>query len=212
MITQGTLQERLRKLISLSWSIFSNKVGNNMLNINKEKSMQLNFAYILQQMIPFIIFQENEKISIELESSISDGTTTREVDILLLGSSDTESFKIAIELKCYKTIASSGGNRGATDIFMKDVYVDLHLLERYIENHQADIGISLVMNDYKNFINPRDKNAKCWIYDISHGTTIGNVHLTTPIGGNPVDVLLHKNYSFIWTQIGGFWFTELEGL
>lgn len=193
-------------LVKVAWEVFSRKAGNGLILINKEASMQLQYAYILKQMIPLIIFKDYEEIEIELETTVNDGANTREVDIMVIVNNGEDIFKIAIELKCYRTKASSGGNRGATDIFMKDVYQDVHLLERYCENKQANIGIGLVMNDYKNFLYPKNKDAKCWTYDISQGTKIGKVNLTTPIGGKSVDILLNNEYEFEWKEVGEFSF------
>lgn len=206
------INERAISMIKTAWEIFSRKVGNGLILINKEASMQLQYAYILKHMIPLIIFKDDEEIELELETSVSDGASNREVDIMVIVNNGEDIFKIAIELKCYRTKASSGGNRGATDIFMKDVYQDLHLLERYCENKQADIGIGLIMNDYKNFVYPKNKDAKCWDYDISQGAKVGNVHLTTPIGGKPIDILLNKKYEFKWNEVGEFSFLLLMGV
>ncbi|OOM78818.1 hypothetical protein [Clostridium sp. BL-8] len=206
------ISERAVSMIKTAWDIFSKKVGNGLILINKEASMQLQYAYILKHMIPLIIFKDDEEIELELETTVSDGISNREVDIMVIVNNGEEIFKIAIELKCYRTKAASGGNRGATDIFMKDVYQDLHLLERYCENKQADIGIGLVMNDYKNFVYPKNKDAKCWDYDISQGAKVGNVHLTTPIGGKPIDIVLNKKYEFKWNEVGEFSFLLLMGV
>jgi hypothetical protein len=119
--------------------------------------------------------------------------------------------RIAVELKCYRTIASSGGKRGATDIFMKDVYEDLALLERYVENDYADVGIALVMTDMKRFVHPKSKETKCWHYDISDNAEFGPINLDTPIGGKPVSIQLQKKYELKWIQHGEFWFLEIEG-
>ena len=78
-----------------------------------------------------IIFNKDESINLELETTISDGRKNREVDIYIYGYEQKEKFKIAIELKCYKSLASSGRKRGATNIFMKDIYEDLCKLEGY---------------------------------------------------------------------------------
>ncbi|EOU1996437.1 hypothetical protein ACV3S7_00795 [Clostridium perfringens] len=212
MDLKQSLKGRTRELITLAWSIFSNKVGNGIITINKEASMQLRYAYILQQLIPFIILKENEKVDLELETTINDGESNRELDILIKGSDGIDNFNIAIELKCYKKKASSGKLRGATDIFMKNVYNDLYQLEMYCKNSKIDIGIELVMNDLSNFVRPKNKDKKCWDYDISNGYKLyGPQTFNTPIGGKSVNITLNKNYEFKWEKIGEFWFMELEG-
>jgi hypothetical protein len=114
-------------------------------------------------------------------------------------------------MKCYRTVASSGGKRGATDIFMKDVYEDLAVLEGYVECGHANEGVALVMNDMERLVRPTDKTAKCWHYDISHGATFGPVVLDTPIGGKDVSITLKNRYQLEWRQYGPFWFLEVQG-
>lgn len=202
---------RLRESISVAWSIFMRKVGYGLVEINKEASMQLQYAYILQQLLPLLTYHKNEEAKIELETGVSVNGSTKEIDLLLTGHSADGEIKIAVEMKCYRTIASSGGKRGATDIFMKDVYEDLQLLEKYIEGGHAHRGVSLVMNDMRNFVYPRSKITKCWDYDISHGAKVKGVHLTTPIGGKKINITLEREHEFLWEQHGEFWFTEIEG-
>jgi len=94
---------------------------------------------------------------------------------------------------------------------MKDVYEDLAILERYIECRHANEGVALVMNDFEHLVHPKDKTAKCWHYDISHGATFGPVELDTPIGGKDVSITLKNSYQLDWRQHGSFWFLEVQG-
>lgn len=68
------------------------------------------------------------------------------------------------------------------------------------------------MNDLERLVNPKKKDAKCWTYDISNNTKIKNVHLTTPIGGKEISIILKKQYFFVWEKHGQYWFMELEGM
>jgi hypothetical protein len=210
-IESEQLSSRMRAAITLAWSLFSRKVGGGLIHINKEASMQLQFSYVLQQLLPLIAFHKGEKFTLELETGARLGNATCEIDVLFTGSSEKQMHRIAVELKCYRTLASSGGKRGATDIFMKDVYEDLAILERYIDASHADEGIALVMNDMERLVRPKDKIAKCWHYDISHGATFGPVQLSTPIGGKDVRIELRKSYTLQWIQHGAFWFLEVQG-
>lgn len=211
-IEAESFSERMRAAINLSWIMFSRKVGNDLVPINKEASMQLQYAYVLQQLLPLITFHENESFEIELETGVQVNGRSREIDLLFKGEFGEQKYAIAIEMKCYRTLAASGGNRGATDIFMKDVYEDFHLLEQYVLAGIAQEGVSLVMNDLARLVNPKNKNAKCWDYDISHGVNFGPINLTTPIGGKPVNIGLEKAYSLNWVQYGNFWFMEAQGV
>lgn len=208
----GEFEERLRKSISFAWAIFSEKVGSGLLHINKEASMQLQYSYILQQVLPLICFTDDENAKIELETGVRVQGRSREIDLVLLGKNKSKHFKIAVEMKCYREYASSGGKRGATDIFMKDVYEDMHLLESYCNLAGFYRGVALVMNDLGRLINPKKKEAKCWDYDISNGTKVSDINLTTPIGGKDVNLVILKSYEFKWMQKGDFWFLENEGV
>lgn len=211
-LLEGNFEERLRKSITFAWHVFIEKAGTGFLPINKEASMQLQYSFILQQVIPHICFSEEETAKIELESGVTINGRNREIDLILDGSDSTKNYRIAVEMKCYRKRTSSGGKRGATDIFMKDVYEDLSLLEEYCDHAEFDKGVALVMTDKELFVNPKKKEAKCWDYNISDGTTVSNVHLQTSIGGKEVDIHLEKSYEFTWVQKGEFWFLENEGI
>jgi len=212
-LLNGSFEDRLRSSISFSWDVFSRKVGSGIISINKEASMQLHYASILNKILPLITIEADESAYVELETGINVERKLREIDLLVTGSKGESTCRIAIEVKCYKTKAASGKKRGATDIFMKDVYDDLHILERYCEEGHADKGIALVMNDRKGFISPKDKKAKCWDYDISDGKVVGPIELTTQVGNTktPIHISLKRQYIFSWQQHGSFWFSELEG-
>jgi len=211
-LKNNELSIRAINAVKEAWDVFSRKVGGGIIQINKEASMQLHFAYVLQQVIPLVIYQDDEKIDIELETSIFDGEKLRETDVMMIIDKGGEIFKIALELKCYKKIASSGGNRGATDIFMKDIYLDLQLLELYCKHGGADYGISLIMTDHSYFVHSDKKDGKCWDYDTTHGTEIGDKRYTTPIGGKPIDIILDNRYCFNWQSEGEYFFALMEKL
>lgn len=210
-IDAENFSERMRAAVSLSWTMFSRKVGSGLIPINKEASMQLQYAYVLQQMLSLITFHEDEKFEIELETGVKVSGRSREIDLLFSGEFGGRKHIIAIEMKCYRTIASSGGKRGATDIFMKDVYEDFYLLEQYVSAGISQEGVALVMNDMERLVNPPNKNAKCWNYDISNGTSFGPIHLNTPIGGKEINITLSKKYTLNWINYGVFWFLDTQG-
>jgi len=210
--TQKHFHERLRCAVSLAWKVFGRKVGGGLIPINKEASMQLQFAYILKQILPLINYQPDEGAEVELETGVRIGDKTNNIDILLCGRSAIGDVKIAIELKCYRKIAASGGNRGAHDIFMKDVYEDLHVLENYVRAGRVSSGVALVMNDLPRFVAPRMKNGKCWAYDISDGFKFPGGKIEVSVGGRDVNIDLKNSYEFKWQKFGEFWFAEIEGV
>ena len=204
-------QKRLRSSISIAWQIFQQKSSNELIAINKEASMQLNYAYILQSLIPLITFDKSENISIELEKSVNiDNKQTCEIDLLLTGRKEKKEYRIAVEMKCYREFASSGGKRGATDIFMKDVYADIEILEKYIENNHCQDKVFLAMNDLDRLVNPKDTSAKCWDYNISQNFIIdGPKNIQTPIGGKPQNITINGKYRFNWVQLRKYYYLEI---
>ncbi|WP_051931275.1 hypothetical protein [Gillisia sp. Hel_I_29] len=207
------LVKRVYDIIDLCWLSFSAKVGNSLIQINKEASMQLQLAYLLKNTCDLSIYNEDESVRIELETRIVVEGKVKMCDILLHIKKGEKEVLLPIELKCYKTISSSGGPRGAQDIFRCELYKDLELLESY-ERHNENtvLGVQLTMTDSRNFIYPKSKNFKSWKYDTSHNTLIKDgILIDTPIGGKPVNMILHKTYLFNWTQVGDYYFLKLQG-
>jgi len=181
-----------------------------MIKINKEASMQLQYAYILQTLIPLIVYNNDEKIEIELEKTVKlDSGFTYEVDVFVHGRKSNIKHNIAIEMKCYREYTATGGKRGATDIFMKDVYVDIEKLEKYISNNICQDKTFLAINDLDRLIYPKDKIAKCWDYDISNGFYLMPKEIDTPIGGKEQFIKIDGEYTFNWTKRGDYYFLEL---
>lgn len=202
--------KRLRMSISEAWEIFQNKVGNCLISINKEASMQLQYAYILQSLVPLIIYSNDETIEIELEKTVKlNNNSTYEIDIFLIGKKNNTIHNIAIEMKCYREYASSGGKRGATDIFMKDVYVDIEKLENYILNNICQDKVFLLMNDLERLVYPKNRDAKCWDYDISNNYHLTPKEIITPIGGQDQFIKITGEYIFSWIKKGNYYFLEL---
>lgn len=205
------LVKRINDIIEICWESFSAKIGCGLIEINKEASMQLNFAYLLKNTVDLAIHHEDEKITIELETTIPVNGRSRECDVVFKIEKGDNVFYLPIEMKCYKELASSGGKRGALDIFFKDVFVDIELLESYSKKEHFLKGIMLVMTDFRNAVFPAKKNGKYWDYDISHGSQIiGRVTKNTSIGGFDVNINIDGNYNFDWKQYNNFYFLKLE--
>ncbi len=205
------LIKRVENIIDFCWKNFSAKVGGGLIDVNKEASMQLHFAYVLKNTIDLAIHNKNEKVSIELETTIPIDGKTKECDIVVKIEKGTDILFLPIEMKCYREYASSGGKRGALDIFVKDVYIDIQLLESYSKKECFLNGILLVMTDLRRVVYPDIKTGKYWNYDISDGTQIlGTVTKNTPIGGFEVNVRIDGNYDFNWKEYNNFYFLKLE--
>jgi hypothetical protein len=212
------IKKRMNEAINLAWNIFMQKHGNSLFSINKEASMQLQYSLILNQLIPLITLDKKDEFSVELESGISVKGKSREIDLLFISKRKGSEYIIAIEMKCYRDIAASGGKRGATDIFMKDVYEDIALIESYQLNKvkkknkafNIDEGYVLVVNDLLRLVEPKVKKGKCWDYDISNGFSLTKSHLKTPIGGKKINIKIEGSYLFSWNKVCDFWYLILK--
>jgi len=207
------LIKRIKDNVNLCWQSFSAKVGGGLIVINKEASMQLQFAYLLKNSMDLAIHHNDEYVRIELETGIPINGRLRECDILIeIKKGEKENF-LPIELKCYRMKSASGKLRGAQDLFKFGIYQDLELLESYKISRKSILsGIQLSMTDNRNFAYPQSKEYKSWDYDISHGHKIENgVQLNTPIGGKPKSFELTNRYFFDWKQVGFFYFLKLQG-
>lgn len=205
------LVNRVHNIIEICWESFSAKIGCGLIEINKEASMQLNFAYILKNTLDIAIHNEDEKITLELETTIYIEGRTRECDIVIKIEKGNEIMFLPIEMKCYREYASSGGKRGALDIFVKDVYYDIELLEAYSNKYNFLEGILFVMTDLRRVVYPTIKTGKYWNYDISNGTQIqGIINKNIPIGGSEVNITISGNYNFHWREYNNYYFLKLE--
>lgn len=210
MTTPKYISDRVTWAIDFAWSIAVDKIVNEEIKVNKEASLQLHYSSILKTVLDLIKFSPKDRIEIELETTKKVGSKPYIIDILLSYTDGKISEKHSIELKCYKTITSSGGKRGASDLFMHGVYLDIYYSEIYLEHGFADYATCLILTDHSNFINPKSKKTKNWTYDISQGHSFTGGHFITSIGGKSVDLILTKTYKFNWQQNGDYWTTVLR--
>ena len=199
------IDDKIKWAIDFSWNICLNKIEDQEIKVNKEASLQLQYANILKQILDLIKFSPDERFEIELESSYFIDGKQIIADIVIEYKNKEITKRHAIELKFYKTFASSGGKRGAADIFMCSVYKDLYFSELYIENKNVDYVTCLILTDYSNFINPKNKNSKNWTYDISDDTLTQAKLYDTSIGGKEVNFELKNQYLFKWIKNGSYW-------
>jgi hypothetical protein len=175
--------------------------------------MQLHFAYILKNTLDIAIHNEDEKVTLELETTIYIEGRTRECDIVIKIEKGNEVMFLPVEIKCYREYASSGAKRGALDIFVKDLYSDIELLEAYSNKDNFLKGILFVMTDLRRVVYPVIKTGKYWNYDISDGTIIiGLIEKNTPIGGFSINIKIEGNYNFHWREYNNYYFLKLENI
>jgi len=84
-IESEDLPLRMRAAISLARSLLAKKVGGRLIAINKEASLQLQFGYVLQQVLPLITFHESQQLGLELETGAKIGQSVCNIDVLFTG-------------------------------------------------------------------------------------------------------------------------------
>lgn len=211
------IEDKLDKLVKVAWELLQWKIAGGLVKVNKEASLQLHYAYILQELISICQFSDNENVKVVLERTIAMGDkSTQEIDVVIETTANDAPYQVAIEMKCYRKFASSGGYRGAMDVFAKCVYEDIESLEKYSAvDDKIKKRFFLVMTDHENFVYPKNKDAKYWAYDFSDGFVLeGPKDIDVPIGGEDVYVHIGGRYTFDWTSVpsptGFFYFLILE--
>lgn len=200
------LANRVKDLVDFCWNSFSAKVGGGLITINKEASMQLEFAYLLKQSLDLAIHHKHEHIDIELETSLNTAVGYKECDIVLKLTKGKEVICIPLELKCHKQFQPNGNpTRGYTD-FRRKVHEDLNLLEQYSTLESFTKGIGLVMTNFEGIVN----RYGFWGSNICNGTTIQNGTIANINYQETEPTTLTNNYAFNWREVGNFYFLKLE--
>ena len=216
------MQDRMEYLIDETLAILMAKVSSGMVKINKEASFQLHFSNILLKLSEIYTLNNDEKLEIILESSINFPKEIQavlkkgkvpEVDILFIAKDKGKTiFSIAIELKFYKEYSSTGKSRGATNLFMRDVYVDIEMLEHYqtcgqvdqLEVDKINQGVLIIGTDFEYFTKrPEKSDANCWVCDTSSGAKVTkgkNIMSNHTVNGEKKEYpfCFKSDYEFNW--------------
>jgi hypothetical protein len=189
---------RHRHIIEEAWQILFSRIVNGRQIINKEASMQLQLARILQDLGNAYCTKKDENFTIELETGI--GRQSIDVTCQLGGS------KAAIELKCFR----KQSNRG-TDLDMYDVLKDIERLDNY-ENFHIRQFICLTDNAYYTQNN-----------NIGHGAAVATTNSTKYFANAPIvptwkgqwksksrdsDITLLQDLEFEWVEKEGWFYFE----
>lgn len=105
-ITDTSFDNRLRAAISAAWAVFTRKVGSGLIPINKEASMQLQYAYVLKQLLPLAVQRPDESAELELEPGVKMAVGSNNIDLLVHGASSSGETRIAVEMSSTLTEAS----------------------------------------------------------------------------------------------------------
>lgn len=203
------IDERIKWCVDFSWEICLKKIEMGEIKVDQEASLQLQYAYVLKQVLELAKFSPDERFDVELEKSFMIATTEKDsrkiiADVVI---NYNQKPKHIIELKYHKTFATSGDKRGAENIFMENVYKDLYYTELYVEKGQAEFTTCLVLTDFENLVNPKVKktDAQKWKFDTSEGVTTKAQIYSINRGNTPFDFELKKQYKFKWKKNGTHW-------
>lgn len=197
---------RVKGIINICWDSFSAKVGCGLIAINKEASMQLEFAYLLKQSMSLAIHNLDESIEIELETSLHLDIGYKECDILIKLCKGEETCFIPIELKCFKEFQPNGNPTGGYTQFRNKLYNDLSLLESYMNLEGCLTGISFTITDFEGLVN---RNTY-WGDNICNGTQIQNGIVSNVNYEQQEQTLLTGHYIFNWESKNNWYFLKLE--
>ncbi|MCZ4410531.1 hypothetical protein O3Q51_17065 [Cryomorphaceae bacterium 1068] len=197
MITEDA-HLRHKHVINEAWQILFSRIVSGRQPINKEASMQLQLARILQVLGNAYCTKKDEAFTVELETGIG----RQNIDITCqLGES-----KAAIELKCFR----KRSNRG-TDLDMYDVLKDIQRLDNYKDFHIRQF-ICLTDNKYYTQNN-----------NVGHGAAVTTTNGTKYKANIPItptwkgqwksksrdpDILLLRNLEFDWVEKEGWFYFE----
>lgn len=209
-----TFRSRIDNFIYDSWKVFAHKAGNQLITINSVASMQMNYAYLLKKHLDFIIYDKKEKIDIELEHAQLVNKQYKSIDILLKTSNGRGTSNIPITLRYYSLPARAKVKKEASDIFKKEIYTGLELLEQCANLPHFAQGYELIMTNVKSLVYaPQSQSAKQNDYNISKGFEINEgIQFKSSKKNQQTNITLKKSYRFEWHQHGSFWFSLLQGI
>ncbi len=188
--------KEINSLIENSWKELQEKIINDAVTINKEASLQLQFAVVLQTKINSIKDKQIIKVLLE-ETIFIQNNKPQEADVVIETTINNEPYRIAIEMKCYRKLSASGKRRAAIPVFIRHVYEDLEVLEDYKKEH-SDIKATyfLAMTDFEYLVNPdKRKAAYKQFYNMSSNYVLKAQKIDD---GKKSVIKLENDYEFNW--------------
>ena len=87
------------EIVDLAWSLYADKIANNLLVPDNEKMMQLHLAQILQTLAPLFESRSSESYKVLLEVPVSVGGKRKIIDVVVEHVHEGKTLRTAIELK-----------------------------------------------------------------------------------------------------------------
>lgn len=192
-------KERLSHIIDEAWLILFNRIVNGKQKINKEASLQLQLARILQDLGNAYCILPNEFFLLELESNYQG----KNIDITC----QMGEVSAAIELKCFM----KSSNR-AKDLDMYDVLKDIERLESF-DGFNVKKFFCLTDNKYYSEYTQRGMASSV---SLRHGTIYpANIAITPEWQGRwnvnrDASITLIKNLECNWQNAGGWYYLQID--
>ncbi len=192
-------KERLANLIDEAWLILFNRIVSGKQKINKEASLQLQLARILQDLGNAYCIFPNETFHLELETNHNG----KNIDITChLGN-----INAAIELKCF--IKSS--NR-AKDLDMYDALIDIERLESF---EDFEIKKFYCITDNKYYSEYEQKGMASSV-SLKNGTKYtANIEIIPLWTGKwkvkrDKSIILKNDFVCNWISSGGWYYLKID--
>ncbi|GMX60107.1 hypothetical protein Elgi_68740 [Paenibacillus elgii] len=185
--------DRLNYVLDLAWSIFIKRLSLGRIKVNKESSMQLHYASLINSLGELLCLDKDDVFTIELEHSYQ----SKNVDIVCY----YNDIKAAIELKCFK----KSSNR-ATDTDMYDVLKDI---ERLFGFDDFEVKRFLCLTDNPYYMNGQHSGHADFV-SISHGTLYINENPIIPSWVGKWKDKSRDRTLYFKKDVGFEWFQEKE--
>lgn len=215
-LTVMTSDEKIRNIIGITWSCYKEKVASGLLAPENEKMMQLQFAMLLQGLVPMFEFVSDESIKILLEEPVDINRTPsrRIIDIVVLHTQDGVRTHYPIELKCFRRLARhGGGTRGGQNLGMYDYWMDIENIEQYSLLPSYRFGTHLALTDDPYYVAGIHNGPQVKVYSTNNNRTVVAGLLEQVIKNRPGRIQLMGRYSTAhWEQANSFYFIHQETL
>ncbi|MBL4575747.1 MAG: hypothetical protein JKY51_06580 [Opitutaceae bacterium] len=202
-----SLEDRSKKVFEEAYAVLCRKLSGGAVVVQNEASLQLQLASILKTLGELSVFKPDERFSIELEKSVTNGealfaksgSRRAKIDIWYQfeDRSSGEKVRTAIELKFFKR----ENHREPDNRY--DVYKDLLNLEGY--GQHSDLGFLAVFTDHQHYVSQELYSEDTKDFDFRDGSTYRTptelFYRTSKPYGPPI--VLQGDYDFKWDHRGG---------
>lgn len=202
----------VEEIIETSYKLLINKLAFGGLKAKNEAAFQLEFGHILKTIGQLYEFRLIDRFHLEFETyidlnelSIKSKSNRARVDIILTYRDDEHLTRTAIELKFFKKESHREPNN------RYDVFKDLQNLETYRKNG-IDLCYFILATDHSHYVNQDTYSADTGDFDFRNkksykGGKVLSYKTSKPYGE---DIILSKDYKFIWDSVNGLYFLKLK--